>query len=94
MTQAIPEKSVWIKEDMLQIGSCKTEFSEELKQLYKTRKDVKKRISDMVDTAIKLTADKMTEEEKINFGEITKNKLNTIAQKITFLNIIRICMVI
>jgi len=77
ITQDIPEKSVWIKEDMLKIGSCKTEFSKELKQLYKTNQDVKKRISEMADTAIKLTTDKMTEEDKRNFGEITKNKLNT-----------------
>jgi hypothetical protein len=76
MTQDIPEKSVWIKDDMLKIGSCKTNFSKELKELYKTNPDAKKRISEMTNDTIKTTFENMTEQDEINFGEITKNKLN------------------
>jgi hypothetical protein len=74
--QEIPEKSTWIKKDALKHGSCETDFSKELKDLYNTNKDVKKRISEMFDEVAKLRIEKMTEQEKIDFGKITKNKLN------------------
>lgn len=76
MKQEIPDKSIWIKKDALKHGSCETDFSKELKELYKTNKDINTRISVMFDEVVKLITEKMTEQEKTDFGKITKNKLN------------------
>jgi hypothetical protein len=88
MEQPIPKKSDWIKEDMFHMGSCKTEFSKELKHLYNTKPDVKARISEMVNDNIKTALENMTDQEKIRFGDITKNELNTkLSKKPLWLNI-------
>jgi hypothetical protein len=88
MEQPIPKKSDWMKEDMFHMGSCKTEFSKELRHLCNTKPDVKARISEMVNDNIKTALENMTDQEKIRFGDITKNKLNTkLSEKPLWLNI-------
>jgi hypothetical protein len=88
MEQAIPEKFDWINEDMFQMGSCKTKFSKELKNLYNTKPDVKARILETTNGIIKTTLDNMTDQEKIRFGYITHKKLNKkLSEKPLWLNI-------
>lgn len=88
MEQAIPKRFDWINEDMFQMGSCKTEFSKELKILYNTKPDVKARILEMVNDIIKTALENMTDQEKIRFGDITHKKLNKkLSEKPLWLNI-------